>query len=100
MVYNCHNNKNYIYSYSQLKSLKNNLFNGTGKTPIAIALKEALPDCNLVFVDDRVTKILNKVSSFIKIPKCDFKSCLKLLATKPNLDEPDKRINLLKELVK
>ena len=100
LVYNCHNNKNYIYSYSQLKSLKNNLFNGTGKTPIAIALKEALPDCNLVFVDDRVTKILNKVSSFIKIPKCDFKSCLKLLATKPNLDEPDKRINLLKELVK
>ncbi|MGB3263706.1 MAG: hypothetical protein WBA89_07085 [Microcoleus sp.] len=99
--YNSRDEKQYIYTYSQLQTqAKNNFFNGSITTPIAMALREALPDCDLIFIDDRLTNILKKIPFFINIPKCDRNSCLELLAKKPNLADSDKRINLLKELIR
>lgn len=99
--YNSRDEKQYIYTYSQLQAqAKNNFFNGSITTPIAMALREALPDCDLIFIDDRLTNILKKIPFFINIPKCDRNSCLELLAKKPKLADSDKRINLLKELIR
>jgi hypothetical protein len=99
--YNSRDEKPYRYTYSQLQAqAKNKFFNGSSTTQIAMALREALPDCDLIFIDDRLTNILKKIPFFINIPKCDRNSCLQLLAKKPNLALPEKRINLLKELIR
>ncbi|AFZ11496.1 hypothetical protein Cri9333_0545 [Crinalium epipsammum PCC 9333] len=98
--YNCRDQKLRIYTYSQLQALPNNLFSNPYNIPIAIALKEALPDCDLIFIDPDFAIILNKISSFPAISKCDRNSCLRLLATKQKLADSNKRINLLKELIK
>lgn len=99
--YNSRDEKPYRYTYSQLQAQgKKYFFNGSSTTPIAMALREALPDCDLIFIDDRLTNILKKIPFFINIPKCDRNSCLQLLAKQPNLAIPEQRINLLKELIR
>ena len=87
-----------FYTYDQLKKLQDYLFKKGSDEKIVSALRESLPDCNLILIDDRLVDILNRIPS-IKIPKCDHDSCLRLLAKKPNLADSSKRINLLKELI-
>ncbi|MEG4319081.1 MULTISPECIES: sacsin N-terminal ATP-binding-like domain-containing protein [unclassified Microcoleus] len=99
--YNSRDEKSYRYTYSELQvQAKNYFFNGSSTTQIARALRQALPDCDLIFIDDRLTNILKKIPFFINIPKCDRNSCLQLLAKQPNLAIPEQRINLLKELIR
>ncbi|HAT15506.1 MAG TPA: hypothetical protein DCS91_19740 [Microcoleaceae bacterium UBA11344] len=87
-----------FYTYGELKKLQGYLFKKGSDEKIVSALRESLPDCNLILIDDRLVDILNRIPS-IKIPKCDHNSCLQLLAKKPNLADSSKRINLLKELI-
>ncbi len=98
--YNYREQTHYIYTYSELQKLSNNLFNGSSEIPIVSALKEALPNCDLIFIDDQFAKILNQIPFFPTIQRCDIHSSMKLLATKPKLAGSKKRINLLKELIR
>lgn len=88
-----------FYTYAQLKKPEDYLFKKGSDEKIVSALRESLPDCNLILIDDRLVDILNRIPS-INIPKCDHDNCLRLLAKKPKLADSDKRINLLKELIR
>lgn len=100
--YNQRQSKKYIYTYLSLQKVREKglLFKGTGKTVIATALKEALPNYDLIFINDELGKILDNLPSLKSIPRCDSNSCLRLLATRPDLATSDKRANLFRELIK
>ncbi|KYC43044.1 hypothetical protein WA1_13155 [Scytonema hofmannii PCC 7110] len=93
--------KSYIYTYLQLQKLhqKNLLFKGTWQTAIANALQEAFPNCELIFINEKLARVLEKLPCMNGIPKCEFKSCLQLLSTKPKLAISENRVNLLRELI-
>ncbi|MBD2450086.1 hypothetical protein H6G76_23580 [Nostoc sp. FACHB-152] len=102
--YNHHLNKTYIYSYLDLQKSKQKylLFRGTKRdyeTAIATAIKVALPECRLIFIEPKISQILEKTSTLKAIPKLEPQSCLQLLATKPDLGNSSQRSNLLKELI-
>jgi len=99
--YNHRQEKTYIYTYLQLQELRHKslLFKGNWKTAIATALGEALPSCELIFIDDRLAKVLDKLTSFRRIPKCEPNSCLRLLSARPDLAISEKRTSLLRELI-
>jgi hypothetical protein len=102
--YSHQQNKTYIYSYSSLQKFKQIywLYRGDKRdyeSSIATAVKAALPECNLIFIEPKVATILGKTSTLKAIPKFDHQTCLQLLATKPNLGNSNQRTNLLKELI-
>lgn len=102
--HNHQQNKAYIYSYLSLQQYKQKycLFQGDRRdydTPIATAVKSALPECNLIFIEPKISRILGKTSALKAIPKLEPQTCLQLLATKPDLANSHKRSNLLKELI-
>ncbi|WP_016948781.1 sacsin N-terminal ATP-binding-like domain-containing protein [Anabaena sp. PCC 7108] len=102
--YNHQHDKTYIYSYLGLQQFKQKYFLFRGdkrdyETAIATAVKAALPECNLIFIEPKISIILGKTSAFKAIPKFDSQSCLQLLATKPDLANSTQRANLLKELI-
>ncbi|MCT7981336.1 sacsin N-terminal ATP-binding-like domain-containing protein [Laspinema olomoucense] len=99
--YNYQREQKVLYNYAQLKKYHQNnvLFKGIWKSPISTALKEALPNTDLIFIDKKVDEIFGKISSLKNIPECDAKSCLQLLAKRPELAQADQRTNLLKELI-
>ena len=99
--YNHRQEKIFIYTYLQLQEFrqKSLLFKGNLKTAIATALGEALPSCELIFIDDRLAKVLDKLPSLTSIPKCEPNSCLRLLSARPDLAISDKRTSLLRELI-
>ncbi|MBE9144091.1 sacsin N-terminal ATP-binding-like domain-containing protein [Planktothrix mougeotii] len=99
--YNHRLEKQALYKYKLLKIINQSkcLFKGKWKTPISRALKEALPNSDLIFIDSRLASILSRTSSLRHIPECNARSCLELLATQPDLAHPNQRTNLLKELI-
>jgi hypothetical protein len=102
--YNHQQNKTYIYSYLSLQQYKQKylLFRGDKRdyeTPIATAVKAALPECKLIFIEPKISMILEKTSTLRAIPKLEPQTCLQLLATKPDLGNSSQRSNLLKELI-
>ncbi|MEA5517037.1 hypothetical protein VB654_23705, partial [Nodularia sp. UHCC 0506] len=102
--YNHQQNKNYIYSYLVLQQYKQKclLYRGEKRdyeTPIATAVKAALPECKLIFIEPKISMILGKTSTLKAIPKFEPQTCLQLLATQPDLGNSSQRTNLLKELI-
>ncbi|MBD2504115.1 sacsin N-terminal ATP-binding-like domain-containing protein [Anabaena azotica] len=102
--HNHQQNKAYIYSYLSLQQYKHKycLFQGDRRdyeTPIATAVKSALTECNLIFIEPKISRILGKTSALKAIPKLEPQTCLQLLATKPDLANSHERSNLLKELI-
>ena len=90
-----------IYSFNDLQQLNksNQLFKGNYQTNIAQAVKSALPECELIFIETQISRILERTNTFKNIPQLNAKSCLQLLATKPNLADSNQRQSLLKELI-
>lgn len=99
--YNYRLGKQTFCKYKSLKIIHQSkgLFKGKWNTTISTALKEALPNSNLIFIDNRLASILSKTSSLRHIPECNARSCLELLATQPDLAHPNQRTNLLEELI-
>ncbi|BAY84718.1 hypothetical protein NIES267_42140 [Calothrix parasitica NIES-267] len=99
--YNYRQNIKRVYSFNDLKELKERslLFKGNHQTQIAQAVKSALPECELIFIEAQISKILERTNAFKNIPHLNANSCLQLLANKPNLADSEKRENLLKELI-
>ncbi len=102
--YNHHQNVNYFYSYSELQELKQKflLFKGSKKdyeTPIYTAVKIALPECELIFIESKIAQNLAKTSTLKNIPEFNPQSCLQLLTTKPVLGNSSQRTKLLQELI-
>ncbi len=100
-AYNHRQDITIIYSFNDLKQLNdsNQLFKGSHQTQIGQAVKNALPECELIFIETQISKILEKTTALKIVPQLNAKSCLQLLATKPNLANSEKRENLLKELI-
>jgi hypothetical protein len=98
---NYKNEKRSLYNYRHLKFYNENscLFKGASKSNISTALKESLPNTDLIFIDKKVAEIFGKTSSLKNIPECNVNSCLKLLGNQPDLAQTDQRTNLLKELI-
>ncbi len=90
-----------IYSFNDLRQLNdsNQLFKGSYQTQIVQAVKNALPECELFFIETQISKILQRTTVFTIIPQLNPQSCLLLLATKPNLADSNQRQSLLKELI-
>lgn len=102
--YNHQQNTTYVYSYLKLQQFqeKSLLFKGDKRdyqTAIANAIKTALPKCELIFIETKISRILEKTSILKAIPKFDAQSCLQLLATKPDLANSSERAKLLQELI-
>ncbi len=99
--YNYRQNITKLCSFDDLQQLNNSnqLFKGSYQTQIAQAVKNALPECELIFIETQISKILEKTTAIKIVPQLNAKSCLQLLATKPNLANSEKRENLLKELI-
>ena len=94
--------KSYLYSYANLKKSQSQglLFMcDDNQTMIADGLNEAILDCDLIFVKKELAKILNKTPSMKDISELTHSHCLRLLAEKPNLSDPEQRVKLLKELI-
>jgi len=100
--YNLYKDERDIYSYWDLQIFKKNslLFKGNYQTDIAAAIKKALPNCGLIFIEQKIATILGKTSIFKAIPQLTPQSCLQLLSTKPDLANSTERANLLQELIK
>jgi len=102
--YNNQQDKIYIYSYSLLKQLREKFLlfcceRKEHKSNLATAVKEALPKCELIFLDAKISRILGKTQPLKAVPKFDHQTCLELLAKKPALGNSNQRTNLLKELI-
>lgn len=89
--------KNYLCNYDQLRESrsKNLLFTGEYNTAIAVALNEAIPDYDFIFIEEDLARILNKIPSMKGISPLTLDSCKNLLDQKPNLAIPKQRINLI-----
>ena len=99
--YNHQQNKNYIYSYLDLQRFqaKHLLFKGKYQTDVIKDTQAALPECELIFIDLKISKLLEKTNKLKAIPQFNHQSCLQLLATKPELANFQQRANLLQELI-
>ena len=100
--YNSRKKEKCIYNYLQLKEARDKylLFTGKYDTNIVNATNEAISKCELIFIDESLANIFNKVLETKKIDSFTINHCKYLLSQKPNLSNSQNRISLLSELIR
>jgi hypothetical protein len=97
--YNCRRHEIKFYSLNEIKNFDDFIFKESDKTGkledrLANVLQNALVDQDIILIDLRLAENLCK-----DLKKCDLETCFRILAQRPPLASPGKRIDLLKRLL-